>query len=90
MNKQELNNLIANNSIRMTNRQWLESLSDEDLVEWMLADPVAMEFVNKNGKWVVVGEIDKLAPRLQELIRTSNSSRHGVLNWLRAEHKDED
>ena len=72
----------------MTNREWLESLTDEELVGWMLSDPVAIEFVNKSGKWVAVGEIDKLTPRLQELIRTSKSSRQGVLNWLRAEHKE--
>ena len=72
MNKQELDGLIANNSVRMTNRQWLESLSDEEFerkIHWLC---VEASFCDEWGK----------------CYEYRGSCSRCRLAWLRAEHKE--
>ena len=75
MNKQEVDSLIANNSVRQTNRDWLESLSDEEFS--MCIARLACSMTNCSGcDYFENGCKDTMAQECTE--------------FLRAEHKESD
>ena len=65
----------------ITNRQWLESLSDADLTMWLL------------NKYVVHLKLDdydcNVKVGLQSLVKGYTDSYIGIFNWLSEIHKDE-
>lgn len=61
------------NEQRMTNREWLESLSDEELAEMIL------------GAFQIFLMIDRNMGTRENDSRTDSIRRH--IKWLRAEHK---
>lgn len=74
----------------MTNREWLSTLTDEEFAIWVFGAPVPIVYRKVNGHFEPDGLPDKLAPRLEEIKRRSNSSYHELLDWLskeRSEHK---
>lgn len=71
----------------MTNREWLHTLKDKELVEWMLSEPPTSLYIkNENGAWVLEGEPDRLYPRLKTLIEMTTHSTHCLEEWLKEEH----
>lgn len=78
MNKQEVDSLIANNSIRMTNRQWLESLSDEELAKR----------IRSNNDLSTMTRADNTLFELCAAAGGLYSREMAVIAWLRAEHKE--
>lgn len=65
-------------SVNMTNREWLETLSDEEFVKWCLwkqeFDFIRMQPIQP-------------APTLDHIKTSWNSSYAGLLNWLKEERK---
>lgn len=85
MNKQEIDNLIANNSIRQTNRQWLESLSDEEFSRYCCSmaferkccvDCMSRNSIEKRETCVILGGWNEYFDGC-------------MLEWLQAEHKED-
>ena len=63
----------------MTNRQWLETLSDEELAEWATGGD---EWDIENNKPI------GLYPHRRDIEYQYNSSYFGILTWLK-EERDE-
>lgn len=72
----------------MTNREWLNTLTNEEFAEWSVGSPVPMEFEKVNDSWKVKSITDKLYPRLSEIKVSYASSKAGLLEWLEKEHFD--
>lgn len=71
----------------MTNREWLHTLKDEELVEWMLSEPPTSLYIkNENGTWMLDGEPDKLYPRLNTLTAMTTQEASYLEEWLKEEH----
>ena len=60
----------------MTNREWLNSLSNEDFIKWCL-DPEVVDFKTLKS--------ENPSPRLESIKYRYTSSRHGLLDWLNEE-----
>lgn len=67
----------------MTNREWLQSLTDDEFAEWLFDDSGYIWDYEKNEmkprKWV---------PTFRSLCREYRSSYHGVKDWLKEEHRE--
>ena len=70
----------------MTNREWLNNLSNEDLVKWLYVehtrtfDPQTLEEI------VFMPEC---SPSLHEITVQWTSAEYGLLKWLEEERKNE-
>ena len=61
----------------MTNREWLNTLSDEDFVSWLLDDERVKDYQTY--------EVMQPTPKLETLKRTATSSSWMVSKWLKEE-----
>lgn len=64
----------------MTNREWLESLTDDELVEWMLLgeffDPQKLKMADPT-------------PKLYTIVRRGINAKYSLKEWLKEERKFE-
>ena len=75
----------------MTNREWLETLSNEDLARWMCEEAsiqIGWKEIEQNGEIFQMAEFDSLSPRLLEITRLYTQSIKGIEKWLGEEHYD--
>lgn len=57
----------------MTNREWVDSLSDDELIRWIIDE----DFQTKDG-----------SPSFQRLSRSFISSYSGLMDWMKQEHEE--
>lgn len=67
----------------MTNREWLNSLSNEDFVEWLFGFDKLNLYKTYEGKWDVT--IKSIYPHLQTFIGGTNNARLAISLWLEEE-----
>lgn len=75
----------------MTNREWLETLTNEDLAKWMTeqaSEIVGWETIIVEGNSIEIAKFDYLCPRLAEIKGLYSSAESGLEKWLREEHYD--
>lgn len=70
----------------MTNREWLNSLSNEDLVNWIYADET--HIWNPETKEDIVFA-PSYSPCLHEVIRTWTSATFRLKQWLEEERVED-
>ena len=73
----------------MTNREWLNTLSNEDFAKWAAepnVDPFELKKVK--GKFVVDKINDPLYPRLRQILLESTYSFYSLIEWLSKERFD--
>lgn len=63
----------------MTNREWLESLSDEKLAKFLY---------NLSKKFF--GSCEICSSRLMKCIENKEECPNGIRKWLKAEHKEQE
>lgn len=68
----------------MTNREWLNSLSNEDFVKWILEDYTRYYDINKREEVVFA---PGYSPCMQEVIRGWTSSSFRLAQWLDEERE---
>ena len=61
----------------MTNREYLETLSDEDFVKWLFDE----------GHYIFRG-IQNYDPTMRYISRLYNNSEYGLLQWLKQERQE--
>lgn len=74
----------------MTNREWLSTLTNDELTEWMLVPPTPVYYEKGDGFWYIGCEPDKLYPRLNAIISNTNQSIGALREWLDKEHVCQD
>lgn len=73
----------------MTNREWLNTLTDEQFAEWaVINNPMPFTIEKICGGFKITEIPDKLYPRLQEIKANSTSSFYALIEWLKKEHFD--
>ena len=72
----------------MTNREWLNTLTDQEFAEWCIIDHYyrfkQVEGTLENGEKVMI-DVPEMNT-LREIASTNTSSLGGVLAWLKKEH----
>lgn len=63
----------------MTNREWLNSLSNEDLIKWIYAEETRTWNPNTNEMLVFA---PNYSPCLNEIVREGTSSTFRLQQWL--------
>jgi len=66
----------------MTNREWLNSLTNEELVEWLFKES-SSHFNYQKGDY----EIDYIHPTKYEISWNYTQSELGMKQWLEENHK---
>ena len=75
----------------MTNREWLNTLTNDELTEGMLviSKPVYYE-KGEDGVWYMGCSPDKLYSRLSDIILNTSQSISALREWLDKEHVGQD
>ena len=68
----------------MTNRQWLNTLTNEELAHWILDKESSLCADKKSGKMYY----DNLSPRLREVYAFYNDAVLRLIEWLDEERVD--
>ena len=68
----------------MTNRQWIDTLTNAELMHWILDRHSSMKISDKDRKVYY----DALYPRLQEVYALHSDAELRLLEWLDEEHID--
>lgn len=81
----------------MTNREWLNSLTDEELMHWLYDEQSQIvgwrdsigDYYDKNGERtnVQIPICDKLYPRFHEIGRGWTSSSDRFMQWIKEERQ---
>lgn len=69
----------------MTNREWLNTLSNEDFAEWCLKEEKIYLAPNKSGAASCI--IIEPTPKLETIRKEYTSSYDGLLKWLNKERR---
>lgn len=82
----------------MTNREWLNSLTDEELMHWLYDERSEIvewrdsigDYYDKNGEKtnVQIPVFDKLYPRFHEIGRGWTSSSGRFMQWIKEERRE--
>ena len=73
----------------MTNREWLATLTDEELARWMTEQAskiIGWKTIYQVHTPMQLAQFDNLYPRLEEIKRCYSFSTGGVEKWLGEEH----
>ena len=73
----------------MTNREWLATLTNEELSRWMTeqaSEIVGWKTIYQVGTPKQLAQFDNLYPRLEEIKRAYSFATGGVEKWLGEEH----
>lgn len=79
----------------MTNREWLNSLSDAELSSWLCETSAIIGYgtkivqVNNEPKEMKIAQFDNLYPRLRDLVGRYSSSNLGIEKWLSEERNND-
>lgn len=75
----------------MTNREWLNTLTDEEFAEWCIVDHFyrfkRTEATLESGKKIIVEVAEQ--ETLREIASSNISSIAGVLTWLKKERNND-
>ena len=80
----------------MTNREWLNSLSNEELASWLCETSAIIGYgikivkVNNESKEMKIAQFDNLYPRFHDLIYQYTNTHLGINEWLNKERNKND
>lgn len=69
----------------MTNREWLNTLSNEDFAKWCLKEETVRHIFDKSKN--ISYEINEPTPKLETIRKEYTSSYDGLLKWLNEERR---